>query len=248
MEVRVEGDVCGFLHWDVEDFEKLYRPLIPLLKRKLGARDAEEVLSIFFYNPYVIRRVLRGVRFRGPYAEELNRFVETGEAPAGARLYVPYVEVGVEVDLGIYASPCLLLAVYSSPYNKKAWESWQRRMPQLQIPFPPPPDPHSYISAVFPRQALELYKELGFVGLANARNRRHNYRRAVYVAMWAHWATSRKMAHIDAEIYAAHNPATRPIYKVKPRRGGAESVGEAGPRSSPQEAETWRGGAAERIK
>jgi len=248
VEVWVEGDVCGFLHWDVEGFEKLYRPLVPWLRRRLGARDVEEVLSIFFHNPYVIRRVLRGVRFRGPYAEELNRFVETGEAPAAARLHVPYVEVGVEVDLGIYASPCLLLALYSSPYNKKAWESWRRRMPQLHIPFPPPPDPHSYISAVFPRRLLELYKELGFVGLANARNRRHNYRRAVYVAMWAHWAASGKMAHIDPEIHAAHNTAATPIYKIKHRRRDAASVGKNKPQIFPTRGLDTAGDAAERIK
>jgi len=49
----VEGDVCGFLHWDVEDFERLYRRLVPLLRRRLGVRDVEDVLSVFFHNPHV---------------------------------------------------------------------------------------------------------------------------------------------------------------------------------------------------
>ena len=53
MEVWVEGDVCGFLHWDAEDFERLYRRLVPLLRRRLGVRDVEDVLSVFFHNPHV---------------------------------------------------------------------------------------------------------------------------------------------------------------------------------------------------
>lgn len=40
MKIKALGDVYGFLHWDVEDFERLYGPLVPLLKRR--ARDVED--------------------------------------------------------------------------------------------------------------------------------------------------------------------------------------------------------------
>ena len=198
MEVWVEGDVCGFLHWDVEDFERLYRRLVPLLRRRLGVRDVEDVLSVFFHNPHVVRAVLtepRPVRFAGPHAEELNRFVETGRVPMGARLRPPPVETAGEVAVRIYVSPCFLLALFGT-YGREPWESWRKNAPDLPMPRAVG-HPYAYLKRVFPEEVLRLLRARGFLWLANTRNPRRGRRRNLTLAEFAYWVETRRMAHID---------------------------------------------------
>jgi len=108
------------------------------------------------------------------------------------------VEVGVEIDVGIYAPLCLLLSLYASPLDKKPLALWRKAVPEVSMSFPPPLDPHEYISETYPRRLVELYRWLGFVGLANARNRRHNGRRAMHAAPWTYWMEHRRTVHMDA--------------------------------------------------
>jgi len=201
VEVRVVGDVCGFLHWDVEDFERLYGPLVPLLRRRLGVRDAEDVLSAFFQNPHAVRPALaepRPVRFAGPHAEELNRYVESGLVPMGARLRPPLLDVPEEVGARVFVSPCFLLSLFGT-YGRGPWEAWRKNAPDLPIPRSVG-HPHAYLRRVFPQAVLDLLGARGPLWLANTRNPRRGRRRNLTLAEFAYWIATRRMAHIDAEM------------------------------------------------
>jgi len=194
----VRAGPCIAGHPVPEHWEALLGDLAREIVRRLGAKDVEDAARQIFHYPTLLYRLCDPpVVVEGRYGVEWARLCAAGEAPMGAGVRFPEVQVDARIPLDIYLGPCALWSLRS----KAVAANWRKNAPDLYPAYSRWDGryPHAYFRDVFPAVAFEAADQLGLVGLANARCGRRG-RRCTAVAAWVYWIRNRRMPQIDLQL------------------------------------------------
>jgi len=195
----VRAGPCIAGHPVPEHWELLLGGLAREIVKRLGAKDVEDAARQIFHYPALLHTAVCSPQIfvEGEYGSEWARLCAAGEAPMGAGVRFPEVQVDAYIPLEIYLGPCALWSLKTDDvvanWRKNAsdlypaYVKWDGRYP------------HAYFRDVFPTLAFEAADRLGLVGLANARCRSRG-RRCTAVAAWVYWLRHKRMPQIDQQL------------------------------------------------